>query len=84
MEAAQAAIGRIESEQHHGLFIDYTQAHRVTLAEVIEHTSRTSARFIRAGKLKLGRCVGSLRTVNTNCGRHFGSRITFAPLASRR
>lgn len=35
-EDAEAVIGRVESDQHHGLFIDYTRAHRVTLAKLFE------------------------------------------------
>jgi hypothetical protein len=33
---AEAAIQRIESDQHRGLFIDYTRAHKITLAELFE------------------------------------------------
>jgi len=32
---ALATLQRIESEQHHGLFVDYTQAHRLTMADLL-------------------------------------------------
>lgn len=33
---ADATIARIESDRHRGLFIDYTRAHKITLAELFE------------------------------------------------
>ena len=35
-DAANDAIARIESERRRSLFIDYTNAHRVTLAELMQ------------------------------------------------
>ncbi len=32
---AIATLQRIESEQHHGLFVDYTQGHRTTMADLL-------------------------------------------------